>query len=174
MRTTLTIDNELFVAAKKIAAASSSTLSQVVNDYLRLGLSTCTKPPRITPFRMITFRGGRRERYLNHTVCRISGYRSSGSLTRANPRYQYPRLCPQGRMSGIRSLPPVVLGVSHQWKTFRSHSFSGSRVCSGGDAAQISRRPNPRIPSTRLYGSAPGATGLCLALPGTPTLGNRL
>jgi hypothetical protein len=57
MRTTLTIDDELFVAAKKIAASSSSSLSQVVNDYLRLGLSTCSKPPRITPFRMITFRG---------------------------------------------------------------------------------------------------------------------
>jgi len=57
MRTTLTHDDELVVAAKKIAASSSSTLSQVVNDYLRLGLSTCSKPPGLTPFQMITFRG---------------------------------------------------------------------------------------------------------------------
>ena len=57
IRITLTIEDELVIAAKKIAASSSSTLSQVVNDYLRLSLSTYSKPPGIIPFQMITFRG---------------------------------------------------------------------------------------------------------------------
>jgi hypothetical protein len=56
MRTTLVLDENLFRKARERAAASNTTISDVVNEALREALA---KPPlKATPFQMLTFGGG--------------------------------------------------------------------------------------------------------------------
>lgn len=53
MRTTLVLDDRLVREAKRRAADTGSTLSEVVNDALREALRPTPKPS--LPFRMITY-----------------------------------------------------------------------------------------------------------------------
>lgn len=49
MRTTLTLDKDVFAALERLRKARSASLKQVVNDALRQGLgqiSSAPKPPR--------------------------------------------------------------------------------------------------------------------------------
>ena len=57
MRTTITLDEQLLRAAKRIAAQRGVTLSEVVCDALRAHL--VAKPVRSAkPFKLVTFKGG--------------------------------------------------------------------------------------------------------------------
>lgn len=59
MRTTLTIDDDVAVQLERLRRERDSSLKDVVNDTLRLGLqaaATPTKPRK--PFRMKTFNMG--------------------------------------------------------------------------------------------------------------------
>ncbi len=56
MRTTITIDEQLLRAAKRVAAQRGVTLSEVIQDSLRAQLTA--KPIGTSrPFKLITFRG---------------------------------------------------------------------------------------------------------------------
>ncbi|MHB8420784.1 MAG: hypothetical protein ACYDCL_22140 [Myxococcales bacterium] len=53
MRSTVILDDDLFKRAKQRAAELGTTLSEIVNQALRLALAT---PPRQAPeFRMVTY-----------------------------------------------------------------------------------------------------------------------
>jgi hypothetical protein len=56
MRTTVSIPDDLLAEAKRVAASTGRTLSQVVEDALRESF-TRHEPPECHPFRMPTFRG---------------------------------------------------------------------------------------------------------------------
>ena len=51
MRTTLTLEDDVAALLKKAARKSGEPFKQVVNRYLRLGLTTPTPPPR-NPFKV--------------------------------------------------------------------------------------------------------------------------
>lgn len=53
MRTTLVLDDRLVREAKRRAADTGTTLSEVVNDALREALRPSSEP--VPPFRMITY-----------------------------------------------------------------------------------------------------------------------
>lgn len=55
MRTTIDLDDELLVAAKKLAAERRVTLTRVVEDALRAALEAPRQPPR--PLAWVTVRG---------------------------------------------------------------------------------------------------------------------
>ena len=60
MRTTLTLSDDLIRMARKGAAETRRTLKEVVNEALRLGLSSTGKPPvkRQPAFELPVMRGG--------------------------------------------------------------------------------------------------------------------
>lgn len=57
MRTTLVIDDELFVYAKKLAADRRSSLSGLLNEALRGYLTRGQRSGPVATFRMPTFHG---------------------------------------------------------------------------------------------------------------------
>ena len=58
MRTTLTLPDDLMKLARKRAAAAHRTLKDVINEALRLGLSSSGKPQaRRQPFTLPSFKG---------------------------------------------------------------------------------------------------------------------
>lgn len=61
MRTTLTIDDELIVIAKKQAAEEGRSVSSVVSDALRRFLDAPKLPLERRPFVMPTFSGSGRD-----------------------------------------------------------------------------------------------------------------
>ena len=52
MRTTLTLEDDVAALLKKAVRKSGEPFKQVVNRYLRLGLTAPTQPPR-KPFKVI-------------------------------------------------------------------------------------------------------------------------
>ncbi len=52
MRTTLTLDDELAKALKKLAHDSGKSFKEVVNQTLRAGLATNSAPPKPKPYRV--------------------------------------------------------------------------------------------------------------------------
>ncbi|MCK6555177.1 type II toxin-antitoxin system VapB family antitoxin [Candidatus Binatia bacterium] len=58
MRTTMIIDDDLIVQAKKRAAETGVSLSEVVNRALRDSLSRRHSTESLPPFRMVTFGRG--------------------------------------------------------------------------------------------------------------------
>jgi Arc/MetJ family transcription regulator len=65
MRTTMVIDDELFRQAKKRAAETGTSLSEVVNRALREAFSPKPAAAALPPFRMVTF--GRSQPHVDHT-----------------------------------------------------------------------------------------------------------
>ncbi len=57
MRTTLILNDELLVAAKRVAAARHTTLSAVVDDALRTTLMSAGRGRQASPFHVPVFRG---------------------------------------------------------------------------------------------------------------------
>lgn len=57
MRTTITIDDNLFRAAKRLAARRDSSLSAVVQDALRVYLSELQRRKPKQHFTLVTFQG---------------------------------------------------------------------------------------------------------------------
>lgn len=57
MRTTVSISDPLLANAKQLAAQRGTTLSDVVEDALRMLLSSAGSKP-VKPFRLVTVRGG--------------------------------------------------------------------------------------------------------------------
>jgi hypothetical protein len=62
MRTTVSLDDRLFRAAKKRAAARGITLSELVNEALMASLAAAAPPP--TKFEMVTY--GKRASKVRH------------------------------------------------------------------------------------------------------------
>lgn len=58
MRTTVTLDDQLFRELKALAAETSAPFKQVVNRALREGIRNLRKPPRSKPYRSKTYRMG--------------------------------------------------------------------------------------------------------------------
>lgn len=58
MRTTLVIDDELFVSAKKLAAEMGCSVSSVFTEALRSYVSNQERPVNRTTFHMPIFDGG--------------------------------------------------------------------------------------------------------------------
>lgn len=56
MRTTISLDEQLLRAAKRLAAQRGTTLSTVIADALRAQLAT-RRERDVRPFKLITFRG---------------------------------------------------------------------------------------------------------------------
>ena len=65
MRTTVTIDDDLFRQVKQRAAESGVSLSDVVNRALRDSLTARAQPGSLPPFRMVTF--GRAQPQVDHS-----------------------------------------------------------------------------------------------------------
>ena len=59
MRTTVTLDDQLFKELKALAAETRAPFKQVVNRALREGIRTLRHAPRPKPYRTKTFRMGR-------------------------------------------------------------------------------------------------------------------
>ena len=57
MRTTLNLQDQLLIRAKKVAAETHRTLTAVIEDALRLALES-KKTKATKPFKVITFGGG--------------------------------------------------------------------------------------------------------------------
>jgi len=57
MRTTLVLNDEILVAAKRVAAARHTTLSAVVDDALRTTLMSAGAKGQASPFQVPVFRG---------------------------------------------------------------------------------------------------------------------
>ncbi|NNC87088.1 MAG: type II toxin-antitoxin system VapB family antitoxin [Akkermansiaceae bacterium] len=57
MRTTLVINDELFAEAKRVAAVRQCSLSEIVNEALRVALKPAGRVAEAPPFRMLRFRG---------------------------------------------------------------------------------------------------------------------
>lgn len=57
MRTTIRLDDDLFLQLKQRAATSGKTLTAVIEDALRQAFSSPASAPERKPFRMITFEG---------------------------------------------------------------------------------------------------------------------
>ena len=57
MRTTITLDDGLFRAAKRLAARRDSSLSAVVQDALRVYLSEVQRAKPKQHFTLVTFKG---------------------------------------------------------------------------------------------------------------------
>jgi hypothetical protein len=55
MRTTLTIDDDVAVQIERLRRSRDTTLKDVVNEALRLGLQQMQTPARVKPFRTKTF-----------------------------------------------------------------------------------------------------------------------
>lgn len=66
MRTTVVIDDELFRQARKRAAESGVSVSEIVNRALRETFSQKTESGRLPPFRMVTF--GRGQQRVDHSA----------------------------------------------------------------------------------------------------------
>jgi hypothetical protein len=54
MRTTLTLDDELVRAARRIAGKRGTSLKAVVNEALRIGIRGIANPPPRVPYRTKT------------------------------------------------------------------------------------------------------------------------
>ncbi len=68
MRTTLTLDDEVFHMLREEAARTRRPLREVLNERLRLGLSTTTRPKskfKVEPFDTKGFAPGVDEKKLN-------------------------------------------------------------------------------------------------------------
>jgi hypothetical protein len=70
MRTTVTIDDEVFRQLKKRAADTGVPLSDLVNRALRESLFKVPDLPAPPPFRMVTF--GRGQPIVDHTPAELS------------------------------------------------------------------------------------------------------
>ena len=57
MRTTVTLDEQLYEAARRLAAGRDRSFSAVVQDALRTYLALVDKPPSRQHFALVTFRG---------------------------------------------------------------------------------------------------------------------
>jgi len=57
MRTTLILNDELLVAAKRVAASRHTTLSAVVDEALRAALMSAGQRRQTSPFHVPVFRG---------------------------------------------------------------------------------------------------------------------
>ena len=57
MRTTLVLNDEILVAAKRVAAARHTTLSAVVDEALRTTLMSAGAKGQTSPFQVPVFRG---------------------------------------------------------------------------------------------------------------------
>ena len=58
MRTTIRLDPALFREIKKLAAEEQRSLTSVIDESLRESLARRRDPPRRSPIRLPTFRGG--------------------------------------------------------------------------------------------------------------------
>jgi len=58
MRTTIRLDEQLLIKAKKLAAERGTTLTTIIEDSLRQTLGRCEPSPRRSKFRFPTFKGG--------------------------------------------------------------------------------------------------------------------
>ena len=58
MRTTLTIEADVYRRLREAARSGKTSFKKLVNDALRIGLGL--ERPRRTPFRVVPFRGGLR------------------------------------------------------------------------------------------------------------------
>jgi len=58
MRTTIRLDDQLLIEAKKLAAERGTTLTAIIEDGLRQTLARCESSPRHSKFRLPTFKGG--------------------------------------------------------------------------------------------------------------------
>ncbi|MEZ5354052.1 MAG: hypothetical protein R2762_15550 [Bryobacteraceae bacterium] len=58
MRTTLTLEDDLFEELNRRCAIQGKPFKQVVNDALRLGLGLVPPPEPQAPFRVVPFEGG--------------------------------------------------------------------------------------------------------------------
>src|SRR5258708_29354463 len=57
MRTTLQIQDQLLIRAKKIAAETHRTLTSFVEDALRIALEEKPQGKALKPFKVVTFKG---------------------------------------------------------------------------------------------------------------------
>ena len=57
MRTTITMDDKLFRAVKRLAARRDSSVSAVIQDALRVYLNEVQKPKSGQHFTLVTFKG---------------------------------------------------------------------------------------------------------------------
>ena len=57
MRTTITLDDQLFRAAKRLAARRDTSLSSVMQEALRTYLAQLSAPRGEQHFTLVTFRG---------------------------------------------------------------------------------------------------------------------
>ena len=57
MRTTIRLDDQLLIAAKKLAAERGTTLTRIIEDSLRHSLARREPPHRRSKFRFPTFKG---------------------------------------------------------------------------------------------------------------------
>ena len=57
MRTTIRLDDQLLIAAKKLAAERGTTLTGIIEDSLRQSLARREPSPRRSKFRFPTFKG---------------------------------------------------------------------------------------------------------------------
>ncbi len=72
MRTTMIIDDDLFRKAKKRAAETGISVSEVVNRALREAFSQTISAAKLPPFRMVTFgRGQSRVDHLPADLARL-------------------------------------------------------------------------------------------------------
>lgn len=58
MRTTITLDDQLLVEVKRLAAESGRTLSAVIEDAIRAALARRSAARHDEPVKLPTFRGG--------------------------------------------------------------------------------------------------------------------
>jgi len=69
MRTTMTIEDEIFRQLKKRAADTGVPVSDIVNRALRETLFAAPDAPQPPPFRMVTF--GRGQAVVDHTPAEL-------------------------------------------------------------------------------------------------------
>ncbi len=70
MRTTITLDDRLFMQIKRRAAETGTSVSRVVEQAVRMLMTTPTPESDAEPFELITFGAG--GRFSHHNVDRTS------------------------------------------------------------------------------------------------------
>lgn len=82
MRTTMIIDDDLFRQAKKRAAETGVSVSEVVNRALRETFSQKADSAKLPPFRMVTF--GRGQPRVDHTAADLWRADEDGEIEARN------------------------------------------------------------------------------------------